>query len=56
VSPSSRVNVRRCGSATASPAGEYSITLERFTKSSVDSGDENRAVPPVGRTWFGPAT
>jgi hypothetical protein len=44
------VSVRRCGTAAASPAGEYSITLDRFTKSSVDSGDENRAVPPVGNT------
>src|SRR5205085_9179640 len=54
--PSSRASVLRCGSAAASPAGEYSMTLERFRKSSVESGDENRAVPPVGRTWFGPAT
>ena len=34
----------------------YSMTLDRFTKSSVPSGDANRAVPAVGSTWFGPAT
>ena len=56
VSPSIRDSVVRCGSAAASPDGEYSSTLERFTKSSVPSGDAKRAVPAVGRTWFGPAT
>ena len=35
---------------------EYSITLERFTKSSVPSGEAKRAVPAVGSTWLGPAT
>src|SRR2546428_618956 len=54
VSPSMRDSVVRCGSAAASPDGEYSSTLERFTKSSVPSGDAKRAVPAVGRTWFGP--
>ena len=28
---------------------------ERFWKSYTPSGDENRAVPDVGSTWFGPA-
>ena len=28
---------------------------ERFWKSYTPSGDENRAVPEVGNTWFGPA-
>src|SRR3989442_2940624 len=56
VSPSMRDSVVRCGSAAASPDGEYSSTLERFTKSSVPSGDAKRAVPAVGGTWFGPAT
>src|SRR2546427_55136 len=54
--PSTRVRVLRCGAAARSPPGEYSMTLDRFTKSSVPSGDANRAVPAVGSTWFGPAT
>src|SRR5713226_6536462 len=55
-SPSTRVSAARCGAAAASPRGEYSITLDRLTKSSVPSGDAKRAVPAVGSTWFGPAT
>src|SRR6266480_3804408 len=50
VSPSIRDSVVRCGSAAASPDGVYSRTLERFTKSSVPSGDAKRAVPAVGKT------
>src|SRR6267142_2823608 len=49
--PSTRVRVLRCGAAARSPPGEYSMTLDRFTKSSVPSGDANRAVPAVGSTW-----
>ena len=49
-------NASRCGRAAVSPDGEYSITLERLTKSSVPSGDAKRAVPAVGSTWLGPAT
>src|SRR4029077_13413470 len=37
--PSMRARVVRCGAAARSPPREYSITLERFTKSSVESGD-----------------
>src|SRR5213593_289940 len=55
-SPSIRVSVLRWGAAAASPRSEYSMTLERLTKSSVPSGDAKRAVPAVGRTWLGPAT
>src|SRR4030095_5157759 len=55
-SPSTRASAPRCGSAAARPDAEYSSTLERFTKSSVSSGDANRAVPAVGSTWLGPAT
>src|SRR4029077_13768010 len=54
--PSTRDSSATCGPASASPAGEYSITLSRVTKSSVESAEEKRAVPPVGSTWFGPAT
>src|SRR5512132_3266630 len=54
--PSMRVSVFRCGAAARSPPREYSMTLERFTKSSVESGEANRAVPAVGSTWLGPAT
>jgi hypothetical protein len=32
------------------------MTLDRFTKSSVPSGEAKRAVPAVGSTWLGPAT
>src|SRR5438093_766012 len=55
-SPSIRVSALRWGAAASSPRSEYSMTLERLTKSSVPSGDAKRAVPAVGRTWLGPAT
>ena len=32
-----------------------SMTLMVFKKLSTDRGEKNRAVPLVGRTWFGPA-
>ena len=54
--PSMRVRVFKCGAAARRPPREYSITLERFTKSSGESGEANRAVPAVGSTWLGPAT
>ena len=41
--------------STCAPAALTSITLDRLTKSYTPSGDENRAVPDVGNTWFGPA-
>src|SRR3989338_632130 len=47
--PSRRESAARCGAAAASPRAEYSITLERLTKSSVPSGEANRAGPPGGR-------
>lgn len=37
------------------PSGEHIISDERFWKSYTPSGDEKRAVPDVGKTWFGPA-
>ena len=37
------------------PASLTSIKLLRFWKSYTPSGDEKRAVPEVGSTWFGPA-
>src|SRR5215831_18774573 len=55
-SPSTRARAARCGPASRSPAGAYSITLRRFTKSSVPRAEAKRAVPPVGSTWLGPAT
>ena len=48
--PSTRDSSPTCGPASASPSGEYSITLSRFTKSSVESAEAKRAVPPVGST------
>jgi hypothetical protein len=54
--PSTRDNRSTCDPASTNPSGEYSITLSRVTKSSVLSAEEKRAVPPVGSTWFGPAT
>ena len=35
--------------------GSNRTKLMRFRKSSTPSGEEKRAVPPVGSTWFGPA-
>src|SRR5256885_2904495 len=55
-SPSTLASASRCGSAARSPLGEYSMTLDRLTKSSVPSGEAKRAVPAVGSTGFGPAT
>src|SRR5204863_7699708 len=49
-SPSTLASARRCGSAARSPLGEYSMTLDRLTKSSVPSGEAKRAVPAVGST------
>ena len=37
------------------PASLTSIRLLRFWKSYTPSGEEKRAVPEVGSTWFGPA-
>src|SRR6185503_2567002 len=48
--PSTRESSPTCGPASANPSGEYSITLSRVTKSSVESAEEKRAVPPVGST------
>src|SRR5690606_4747407 len=52
-SPSARVAATRPSSAAADC--EISMRLVRFWKSYTPSGDEKRAVPAVGRTWFGPA-
>src|SRR5215471_2608904 len=49
-SPSTRASAARCGPASRSPAGAYSMTLRRFTKSSVPRAEAKRAVPPVGST------
>src|SRR5690606_29541133 len=37
------------------PSAEQKMIEERFWKSYTPSGDEKRAVPEVGSTWFGPA-
>ena len=37
------------------PSAEQNIRLERFWKSYTPKGEENRAVPEVGKTWLGPA-
>src|SRR6266511_2471444 len=55
-SPSTRASSAKCGPAFSSPAAAYWITLSRLTKSSVLNAEAKRAVPPVGRTWLGPAT
>jgi hypothetical protein len=31
------------------------MTLDRFINVATESGEENLPVPPVGRTWLGPA-
>src|SRR4029453_6402155 len=51
--PSARAT-RTIPSATRRrPRGVIVTTLCRRWKSRTESGDEKRAVPPVGRTWFG---
>ena len=35
--------------------GSKRMTLLRLRKSSTPRGEKNRAVPPVGSTWLGPA-
>src|SRR4029450_7287248 len=42
--PSTRDSSATCGPASARPSREYSITLSRVTKYSVDSADDNRAM------------
>ena len=54
--PSWRAMVMTASASRASAAGEYWMTLDFFTNSSVESGEEKRAVPPVGSVWLGPAT
>ncbi|MNN88391.1 hypothetical protein D3C81_2060710 [compost metagenome] len=41
--------------SSEAPASEQKMIDERFWKSYTPSGEENRAVPEVGNTWFGPA-
>ena len=50
------VGERSHGGRGRADRGRASITLVRVTKSSMPSGEAKRAVPPVGSTWFGPAT
>jgi hypothetical protein len=37
------------------PFSDISTTLLNFMNPAVLRGEKNRAVPPVGRTWLGPA-
>src|SRR5204863_2049421 len=53
--PSRRASRATAGPSLASVRGPAAITLERLMKSYTPSGEEKRALPPVGRTWFGPA-
>src|SRR6185436_14747925 len=54
-SPSRRASRTTAGPSRAMVRGVASMTLVRFMKSYTPRGDAKRAVPPVGRTWFGPA-
>ena len=46
----------RCGVSDRTGRGDIASTELLRTKVSTESGDEKRAVPPVGSTWFEPAT
>src|SRR5207302_863547 len=55
VSPSLPAKSRTSSASRLSPALVKVRTLERFRKSLADRALANRAVPPVGSTWDGPA-
>src|SRR5204863_6656440 len=53
--PSARASDSMAAESAASCPGPYSMTFCRRTKSAAFSGEANRAVPPVGSVWLGPA-
>src|SRR5262249_44333373 len=55
VSPSPSARRRTSGASDSRPAFVVEMTLVRFRKSFDERPDAQRGVPPVGRTWDGPA-
>jgi hypothetical protein len=53
--PSAFASAAAGGPSRSTSARPSANTLVIFTKSCTVSGDEKRAVPPVGMTWLGPA-
>src|SRR5205085_5956846 len=53
--PSASASVAASRPRACAPAGDTSMMLVRFWKSYTPSGEEKRALPAVGSTWFGPA-
>ena len=54
-SPSALASASTAGATAASARGVSSSTLIRRRNVATESGEANRAVPAVGRTWLGPA-
>src|SRR6185312_12329744 len=54
-SPSTAVRAVMWSLCASSADASYSMIDVRLTKSATLSGPEKRALPPVGRTWLGPA-
>ncbi len=55
VNDSPRASTEAVRPRTEAPSAEQLMIDERFWKSYTLSGEEKRAVPEVGSTWFGPA-
>src|SRR5690625_2070136 len=56
VIPSAFANVIISFDTTSNACSEYCIMLDLLIKSYTPNGEENVAVPLVGKVWFGPAT
>ena len=54
--PSATARVSAARASTAKASASQRVSEVRLRKSRVDSPDENRAAPLVGKTWLGPAT
>ena len=55
-SPSASAKATAAGPTCASAAASAVIQVVRLRKSNTERPEANRAVRPVGSTWFGPAT
>src|SRR5690625_2143010 len=56
VNASAFANVIISFDTLSSACSEYCIMLDLLIKSYTPNGDQNVAVPLVGKVWFGPAT
>ncbi len=54
--PSASASATAAGPTRASAAASAATQVVRLRKSNTESPEAKRAVPPVGSTWFGPAT